>query len=238
MDLPLFILIILLASVLQTATGFGFAIIATPLLLLIYEPLEAVQINLILSLVISIAIANKIKKDVDFCILKRFILGSAVGLPFGIMFFLFLDINKLKLAVALIILLLTAMLVLNFRIKQTKGRDLLVGGLSGYLTSSMGMPGPPLLLYFSGTDTLKEKLRGTTLVYNLFAISMSLIMQLIFAGTNKTVWLSCGFALPLVLLGLYFGQLLFTRINQKFFRILTYFILLFIGVYLLTESLV
>lgn len=232
----LFSSIILVASILQTSTGFGFSIMATPFLLLLYKPMEAIQINLILSLVISGAIITKVKKDIDFAILKRFVVGSTVGLGIGIMIFLLLDINKLKLGVGLIILILTIMLILKFRINQTKDRDFVVGGLSGSLTASIGMPGPPILLYFSGTDTQKEKLRGTTLAFYLFIYFMSLLIQVIFAGTNKTIWVSSGFALPLVLMGLYLGQIIFKWINQQLFRKFTYIILLFTASYLFVDS--
>ena len=124
----------------------------------------------------------------------------------------------------------------NFRVKETSRRDYSVGGLSGIMTTSIGMPGPPLLLYFSGTDTEKERLRGTTLAFYLFIYSASLVFQIIFAGTSKTIWLSSLYALPLVLLGLYLGQILFFKINQRFFKIFTYIILIFTGVYLLAAS--
>ncbi len=160
MDIMLFAVIIFVASILQTSTGFGFSILATPFLLLLFQPNEAIQINLILSLVISAALIARIRKDIDYGILKRLVMGSAVGLPLGIVIFSFIDIRYLKLGVSLIILALTVMLMLKFRIRQSHGRDLAVGGLSGSLTTSIGMPGPPLLLYFSGTDTQKAKLRG------------------------------------------------------------------------------
>ncbi len=72
MDILLFIMIILVASLLQTSTGFGFSILATPFLLLLFEPAEAIQINLILSLVISLALITKIKKRYRFCDFKAF----------------------------------------------------------------------------------------------------------------------------------------------------------------------
>ncbi|WP_067729524.1 sulfite exporter TauE/SafE family protein [Oceanobacillus damuensis] len=236
MEAFVFILIILVASILQTSTGFGFSILATPFLLLLYEPKEAIQINLALSLVISISLIAKVRKDMDRGILKRFIIGSAAGLPIGIIVFLIIDINKLKLGVSLIVLVLTFMLMLQFRINQNKQRDMIVGGLSGTLTTSIGMPGPPLLLYFSGTDTKKEKLRGTTLAFYLFIYFTSLVIQVVFAGTNKTIWISSGLALPLVLIGLYLGQRLFKWFNQRVFQLVIYIILLFTGVYLLIES--
>lgn len=236
MDTVLFLAIIFAAAILQTSTGFGFSILATPFLLIIFEPNEAIQINLLLSLLISGALIKKIVKDADFEILKRFLIGSVIGLPFGMVIFLTIDIDKLKLGISVIILGLTLMLMLRFRIKQSKKRDLIVGGLSGFLTTSIGMPGPPLLLYFSGTDTQKEKLRATTLAFYLFIYFISFIIQVTFAGTSKTVWISSGVALPLVLAGLYLGQLLFKWINQKLFRVVTYTILLFTGIYLMIES--
>lgn len=208
---------------------------ATPFLLMIFEPREAIQINLILSLVISTALIVKIRKDVNRGILKRLIWGSLPGLPIGIIIFLLADTGKLKMGISIVILTLTLMLILNFRLKTTTRRDYFVGGLSGALTTGIGMPGPPLLLYFSGTDTPKAQLRATTLAFYLFIYSISLVIQVLFAGTNKTVWTSSGMALPLVIIGLYFGQLLFHRINQKYFRIFTYVILLFTGVYLLIQ---
>ena len=236
MDTVLFLAIIFAAAILQTSTGFGFSILATPFLLIIFEPNEAIQINLLLSLLISGGLIKKIVKDADFEILKRFLIGSVIGLPFGMVIFLTIDIDKLKLGISAIILGLTLMLMLRFRIKQSKKRDLIVGGLSGFLTTSIGMPGPPLLLYFSGTDTQKEKLRATTLAFYLFIYFISFIIQVTFAGTSKTVWISSGVALPLVLAGLYLGQLLFKWINQKLFRVVTYTILLFTGIYLMIES--
>ena len=235
MAIILFIVIILFASILQTSTGFGFSIMATPFLLLIFEPREAIQINLVLSLVISAALIRKIRKDVDLGILKRFIIGSLPGLPIGILIFLFAETGNLKVGIGLIILSLTLLLILNFRLKMTRRRDYYVGGLSGLLTTGIGMPGPPLLLYFSGTGTPKAQLRATTLAFYLFIYSISLVVQVVFAGTNKIVWTSSGMGLPLVVLGLYFGQRLFHRINQKYFRIFTYVILLFTGIYLLIQ---
>jgi uncharacterized membrane protein YfcA len=225
-------MIILLASILQTSTGFGFSIMATPFLLMLFKPMEAIQINLVLSLIISTALIAKIRKDVNIELLKRLLIGSIPGLPIGILIFLMTDIEKLETGVGVVLLLLTLLLILNFRMKRTKQRDYATGSLSGAMTTAIGMPGPPLLLYFSSTDTQKETLRATTLSFYLFIYSISLLIQVIFVGTNKTVWVSSVMALPLVFAGLYLGHLLFNYISQRAFRIFTYSILLFIGFYL------
>ncbi|MDQ0271873.1 sulfite exporter TauE/SafE family protein [Cytobacillus purgationiresistens] len=237
MEIFLFFIIIFVASVLQASTGFGFSILATPFLLLLFQPAEAIQINLILSLFISLSLMGRVSKDIDKGILKRLVLGSTLGLPIGMIIFLFIDIEWLKIAIGLMVLVLTILMMLQFRLHQTSGRDLGVGSMSGALTTSIGMPGPPLLLYFSGTDTEKKKLRGTTLAFYLFIYVISLLIQMIFAGTTKTVWISSGAAIPIAILGIFAGQILFKWVSQRVFQIFTYIILLFTGLYLLVESL-
>lgn len=234
----IFISIILIASVLQTSTGFGFSIMATPFLLMLYLPYEAIQINIILSLVISVVLIWKIRQDVDFILLKRFSLASIAGVPFGILIFASINIDAFKLGVSILLLLLTFFFVFNFRVKATPFRDYIVGGLSGLLTTSIGMPGPPLLIYFTGTDTKKAKLRATTLAFYLFIYFISLLTQVFIIGSNKTIWFASLYAVPIVLLGMFLGQKLFKRINQRAFRIFTYILLTSTGIYLFLDSVI
>lgn len=236
MSISIFIVVVLLAAILQTSTGFGFSIMATPFLLLLFEAKEAIQINILLSLVISVALISKIRKDVNTKVLKRFILGSMPGLALGIIIFLTVNAKQLKVGIGVAILLLTILLISKIRLRSTNRRDLIVGGLSGALTTGIGMPGPPLLLYFSGTDTGKGTLRATTLMFYLYIYSVSLLIQVIFAGTTKLVWTSSSMALPLIFIGLYIGQRLFHWMPKKVFQVFVYVILLFTGMILLFST--
>lgn len=232
----IFICIIFVASILQTSTGFGFSIMATPFLLLLFLPKDAIQINIILSLVISTSLILKIKNDIDIKLVKRFVLGSIVGVPVGILIFTSMNIHTFKLGVGILLLLLTLLLLCNFKVKLTPYRDFLVGWFSGLLTTSIGMPGPPLLLYFTGTDTEKEKIRATTLAFYLFIYLVSLLSQIVYSGTNKIIWQSSLYAIPIVLIGLFTGQIIFRWLNQGIFKIITYLLLSCTGIYLLIES--
>ena len=221
----IYICIIFVASILQTSTGFGFSIMATPFLLMLFNPPEAIQINIILSLIISVALIVKIKKDIDKYLLKKLVLGSIIGLPFGGLVYLSIDIITFKIIISVILLLLTIMLIFNIRFKSTTTRDYIVGGISGLLTISIGMPGPPLLIYFAGTNTGKEKTRATTLAFYLFIYFISLVSQMFLTGTDMIIWRSSLYAIPAVLTGLIIGQILFKYINQKIFAIFTYILL-------------
>ncbi|MBM7552045.1 sulfite exporter TauE/SafE family protein [Thalassobacillus pellis] len=235
-ELIVFFIIILIASILQTATGFGFSIMATPFLLLLFQPREAIQINLILSLFISCILVVKLWKDVDIEVFKRILAGSVIGLPVGIIVFMAANINLLKMSISFTILSLTILLLFRFRIRPSQRRDTIAGGLSGVLTTSLGMPGPPLLLYFSGTETNKATLRATTLAFYLFIYFVSLLIQASVAGTTAVTWLYSLYALPFVSIGLVFGQVIFSKINQRLFQGLVFVLLLFTGIYLLLNS--
>ncbi len=236
LDFIVLVSIVLVASLLQTSTGYGFSIIGTPFLLLMYPAHTAIQINIVLSICLSAFMIFNIRKEVDTSLFIRLIKGSIVGLFFGIFIYLFLDIQLLKMGVGLLIIVLTVLLIFQLTIRRTINKDLAAGGISGLLTTSIGVPGPPLLLYFSGARIDKVTLRSTTLAYYLFVYSASLVMQITFGGTNKEIWIDSMLALPALFAGIFLGQLLFKWISQETFRVITYIILIFTGVYLFITS--
>lgn len=235
-ELFLYFFIILAASILQTSTGFGFSVMATPFLLLLFSPQEAMQINIILSLVISFSLIWKVRQDIDVALLKKVMIGSVVGAPFGSLLFALVDVTTFKLLIAILLIGLTILLIKNLSIQQTRSRDYGVGFISGMFTTSIGMAGPPLLLYFASTHRNKETIRAVSLAYYIFIYLISLLSQVIFEGTSKMVWVYSMYALPIVFLGLIFGQMLFTRLNQKLFRILIYVLLIAAGFILLIQT--
>lgn len=226
----------MIAAVLQSSTGYGFSIIGTPFLLLLYPVHTAIQINIILSICLSAVMIVKIRRGIDKPLLLQLIKGSLGGLLSGIFIYLFLHIQIVKMLVGVLTIVVTVLLLLKSTIKRTRNKDLIVGGISGFLTTSIGVPGPPLLVYFSGTRMDKVTLRSTTLAYYLFAYSASLMMQITFGGTNKEIWIHSLFAFPPLLFGIFLGQLLFKWISQEAFRVLTYILLMLTGTYLLVTS--
>ncbi|ODV57654.1 sulfite exporter TauE/SafE family protein [Lysinibacillus fusiformis] len=236
MEITFYFFIILTAAILQTSTGFGFSIMATPFLLLLFSPQQAMQLNIILSLVISFSLLWKVKKDIEFALLKKIMIGSIVGAPVGSLLFAIVDVTTFKLLIAVLLIGLTIMLIKNLSIQQTNGRDYGVGFISGMFTTSIGMAGPPLLLYFASTHKKKETIRATSLAYYIFIYLISLLSQLIIEGTSKTVWLNSLYALPIVLIGLIVGQLLFRKLNQKLFLVFIYVLLVASGIMLFIQS--
>lgn len=230
-------LIVFAASSLQAATGFGFSVMATPFLLLVFEAHTAIQINIILSLLISVVMVPRIESEIDKALLFRLAKGAVIGAPIGLGIFVLLDTTLLKIVTGTFIIFLTALLILKVTIKQSSLKDATAGGFSGILTTSLGMPGPPLLLYFVSTEMDKSVLRSTTLAFFLFVYSFSLVLQVMTGSSNTKTWLIAVALAPVALAGIALGQFLFRYINQRAFHIITYVILGATGTHLLVNSL-
>lgn len=254
--------IVFFASVLQAATGFGFAIMATPFLLLVFDSRECVQISIILSFIVSLLLIRKIIKDVDKGLLKRLIIGSIVGVPLGVLFFKFVSLDILKITVSIVILIVTFILMVrsfktsnNHNIEAAsekaqinqndsegdvttllKRAQLFVGLCAGLLTTSIGMPGVPLILYYNATNTKKETARSTTLVFFIFVYIISMATQLLTVKTNLDIVTTSLVLIPVAVVGVFLGNILFDKINQITFQRIAYGILISTGFYMSIKS--
>jgi len=256
--------IVFFASVLQASTGFGFAIMATPFLLLVFDSRECVQISIILSFIVSLLLIRKIINDIDKGLLRRLIIGSIVGVPLGVLFYKFVSLDILKATVSVVILIVTFILIaISFRanpkskakkedpsykslVRQDtstvdvtpflKKTQFFVGMCAGLLTTSIGMPGVPLILYYNATNTKKETARSTTLAFFIFVYIVSMATQLLTVKTNLDIVGSSLILIPVVAVGVFAGNLLFNKINQITFQRMAYGILLFTGFYMAIKS--
>lgn len=263
--------VVFVASVLQSITGSGFAIIAAPFLLILYNSVEGVQISILLSLLIAVALTPKIKHDIDYTILKNLIIGSIFGLPIGLLFFAFTSLNTIKLVIAIVVLALTVYSLARYcktfivnkegktYVKATDEgiienttaitkdnylqskrkplyKELVIGFLSGVLTTSVNMPGVPTALYFNSGSFKNEVVRSTTLGFFIAVYSTGIIMQLLTVGISGQVFtLSINLA-PAVVIGIFVGNYLFRKINRVMFQLITNVALLFMGLYVLQKS--
>lgn len=229
-------LIVFGAAALQSCTGFGFAIMATPLLFLIYDPHLAIQINILLSIVISVIMAPGLYRLLDRRLFKRLLIGGAAGLPLGLLVYLHAPTTILRGVVGGIVVLLTALLLVRVPMRRSPPADLGTGLLSGLTTTGLGMPGPPLLVYLAGTGTDKETLRSTTLCFFLFVYAASLATQGVAAGIEPDLWWLSAILLAPTLVGVVVGRKLFTLVDQRTFRYLTLALLGATGLYLVVET--
>jgi len=79
------------SALLYAISGFGFAVLAAPLFLLFLDPARAIQLVIIISTALSIAVLRGLLPAITSGLLLRLALGSLLGLPLGLVAFRYAD---------------------------------------------------------------------------------------------------------------------------------------------------
>lgn len=218
MELYYFLLVIIFASALQGITGFGSALVAAPLLLLVIDKTTSVVALTFVSLILNLFLFIKIKYELDQKNLYRLLWPSLVGLPVGILVLNTLDINVLRIVAGLVSIVFAFFLFSKkLEVRNSKAMSISSGLLSGILHTSVGIGGPPVVLLLASQNTHKDEMRKTLAL--LFFI-MSLVSMVLFFFSNNLNEKSLKFglyAIPGAFIGGYLGNIVSKRVSQKQF---------------------
>jgi uncharacterized membrane protein YfcA len=219
--LILFLVIMLFACFYQGLTGFGSALIATPLLLLILDKFTVVTSLTIIGLVLNAFLLRKIKQPVNLTLLPPLCLASVIGMPFGIWILKAVPINLMKIIAGSLAIL--SVLIVSFTklsLPRTKFLTAIAGLFSGVLQTSISMSGPPIVILLAAMDGEKNEVRKTLVTFFLF-INLASLPFFLFSKFLTIQRISVSlFALPFVFLGAYLGNKVVEKVPQKAFRLL------------------
>lgn len=234
MEWGLSFLIVLLSAAVQAGTGFGFAILAIPLLLLVHQDHSAVSVALGLSLISSVSTLPRVMRDTDTFLLGKLLIGSLFGLPLGGIVFVMLDIYWLKLVAGICIICFAIPLLMNIRLPLGKGKG--IGFASGFLGSSIGMPGPPVVLYLLSNKIGKQTFRGTSIAYYSIVNAISFTIQMMSGRVNVSEMSYAVMLIPAIFVGQAIGLAVTRDLNQLWFRRATFVLLIATGVQAVLSS--
>lgn len=216
-----------MAAVLQAGTGFGFSLLAIPLLLTVHHDHSAVSAALLLSLISSFTTLPRVVRDTNWTLLRKLLLGSLIGLPAGGLLFYMVNIGWLKLVAGISILLFAVPLLLKLKLPLGKGYG--IGGLSGFLGAGVGMPGPPVVLFLLANRIEKDTFRGTSIMYYCMVNLVSLFIQWSSGQSTFSDMSYVLYSLPAVFLGQALGLVLSRKLSQVWFTRATFALLLTTG---------
>jgi uncharacterized protein len=212
--------IVLIAGFIQSLTGFGFALMATPLLFFLMDPKAAIVLVVTMASVNMLVMTIAYRKDINT---KRTIfmsLGSLIGVPIGTYVLIVLTPISIKLVVATVIIILSILLILNrtYYFKQFILWHMIAGFFSGVLTSSTSLGGPPSVLFLLSQNINKTEFLGTIsitgLILSIITILMFVSMGLITPNILQTDLIS----LPALGLGFLIGTIVVKKINSQLFK--------------------
>lgn len=202
-------LIILAAYFIRGISGFGSGLIAVPLLAQFLPLTFAVPLVLITDFSASVALGTHARRQVRWDEIKPLLPFSFVGVVVGALLLVNLSQAPLLVTLGAVILIFGVRNVLNLHGTRSVSKHWAApaGFLGGSIGALFGTGGPPYVVYFNHRIHDKSELRAT--FSGLFFIEGSLrIVVFLIAGLLLQVELlpALAMALPLVALGLFFGN--------------------------------
>ncbi|WP_234122664.1 sulfite exporter TauE/SafE family protein [Clostridium hydrogenum] len=225
---------ILLASVTQGMTGFGFALIAVPLLsLFIPEIRNITPIIVIYSLLTNIIIAYKARHYVNFKKIIPLIIFGIAATPIGTLMLIYVKVQPLKIVIGLIVTITAFAMLKNLKIeiKNEKIAYSIVGILSGFLNGSAGLSGPPVVLFLTNQNTDKDVFRSNLTFYGIATNIFAIILFVLEGVINISVLRFTIYYIPALIIGVFLGIKLSAKINEVLFRKLTIYLIGILGFY-------
>lgn len=235
MDLVLGGLAVAIASFLGGVTGFGYSLVATPLLLLIgYDLRFVVTVNLALALVTRIMVAIRFRRSAWPRRVALLIGGAIPGLWLGVAILKTVDPDDIKVAAGIVTMVAAALLARSVRApppqRTIPGAAAVAGFFGGFLGASTSLNGVAPVLLLARDKASPRSFLADLAMYFVGANAIGLAM-LAARHTIRTDALSPAFLLwlPGSLLGNWLGTTLGPRLPEVAFRRLTLVIIFVAG---------
>ncbi len=234
------VFVILIAFFVRATIGFGSGLISVSVLTMLFPIRFTVPVVFILDFAGSIILGAYDFKEVKWHALNYLLPFTIAGLLFGGILLKYANPQKLTIFLGLFILLYV---IYGFLVKQEKlpfanncaGAPL--GFFGGFIGSLYGGGGPPIVAYLQMKHLNKRAFRAT---FQIVAITDSITRAFLYIYLGLltfAVFKMSLFLAPFLLLGLFFGNKLHFRINQKFFYIIVMVVLSFAAIGLIIHSL-
>ena len=214
------------ASFAQTLSGFGFSLLAVPLMTLVVSPRDAVVVATIIGAISTTSQAVIDRNHVDSSIAKRLILASYAGMPFGLMAFIFVSETGLRLVLGVVVISAAVLLLRGFRLRDDSHHlDWLFGIVSGFLSTSTSTNGPPLVFLMQARQLAPATFRAT--INTVFAVvNVGALALFVSAGkVNGNNLSGVAVAVPALGVALAIGYAVRRHITQERFNTLVILLL-------------
>ncbi len=228
--------IVFAAAFLRSALGFGDAVVAMPLLIMVVGLKTASPLVAFMGPTISVLILARSWKRVEVRTAGRLVLASLLGIPVGIYGLSRLPEGLLGALLGILILGygVFGLVKPSARIRREKAwHAWAVGGAAGILGGAYNTNGPPVVAYGMLKGWPPERFRATLQGYFLPtgpAILAGHGLAGLWTGDVVRLYL---YALPGLVLGVVLGGLLHRKLSQRIFAKLVYGFLAVMGAYLL-----
>lgn len=213
-------LVILVAAIIQGTAGFGFSLVAAPLLALLLPIKEIVPMLVCYSLVTNIMVVRTTRKHIKLRHIWVMILTGIIGIPIGVYGLKNFDPQILKIVIGILILVTTIIIGSGFKIRF-KNEHLsfgIAGFISGVLNGSLAMSGPPIVLFLSNSGYNKDEFRANLTTYAVITNIMTIVSFIFYGLISMDMVKTMGMNIFALFIGSFIGLQVASKIKDQHFK--------------------
>jgi uncharacterized membrane protein YfcA len=222
-------------SLVQSSTGFGYAIICMALWPLFISFLSASIIEAITAFAMVVYITVRLRRHINFKLLLWPTLSSMLMSTFGILTLMSSTETLLRRILGFCLMLLSVYFIFFSRrihIRTTRRNGLIAGVISGYCGGLFNVGGPPMVVYFLSVIDDKLEYNATLQCYFCVTTIYIFFVHLLMGNVNAEVMRFGTAALFGLAAGISVGFWLFRRLTMTNLKNLVYGFMILAGLYL------
>ena len=220
-------IVVAVVAVMSGTSGFGFGLVATPLLLLSGFSIPfVVTVNLLITIATRVTVALRLWRSVELRRVALLVAGAVPGLYAGARVLGSVDARTVKLAVGVLVMLAAAALAYGERRRRpplatVPGANVVAGFLGGILGTTTSLIGVPPALLLARSRLVASRFFADMAVYFVATGAIGLAVLGLDGDFDGDAARAFLFWLPGVLLGNVIGTTVGLRAPERTFRLLT-----------------
>lgn len=229
--------VVAVSSFAQSLAGFGFGLLAVPMMSLMVLPHDAVVVATLIGAVSTTSQAVIDRHACEWGVARRMSAAAYAGMPVGLLAFVVVSESTMRFVLGIVVVLATVVLARGFVARSaSRPLDFLMGWMSGVLSTSTSTNGPPLVFLLQARGMPPQTFRAT--LNSVFAVS-NVGAICLFAATGHITAdgsVAALVSLPVLFVSLRIGYALRPRVNATVFRTLVLTLLFVSGLSVLSSA--
>lgn len=212
--------IVITAGIVRGFSGFALSAVVMASAVIILPPVQLIPICWWLEMMASILMAKGGWQEADRGVVWGLVIGSTIGVPFGLMLTTSIspEASKLIVLVLIITLAVTQLAKIRLAFLATKSGLYGAGIAAGVATGIAGVGGMVIAIYVLSQNAAAAKMRAALVLF-LFLGSITSMVMLVWFGVMNTTATARGISLALpTTLGVIIGQWLFIPRFAAYYR--------------------
>ena len=212
--------IVIVAGIVRGFSGFALSAVVMASAVIILPPVQLIPICWWLEMTASVLMARGGWQEADRGVVMGLVIGSTVGVPFGLLLTTSISVEASKFVALTLIIALAVTQLAKIRMSFLATKPGLYGSgfAAGVVTGLASVGGMVIAVYVLSQDAPAAKMRAALVLF-LFVSSLTSLIMLLWFGVMNSTAAARGLSLAIpTTLGVYLGQRLFTPRFAPYYR--------------------